>query len=72
MKRPATTKITIYVCKSGGKGFCKVSFTYRGKIKGKKINVPKHWLQTDTQVHVQIAKMVQTPTLLITQPCAAA
>lgn len=70
MKHPATTKITIYVCKWREREFCKVWFTYRGKIRGKNPNVSKHWLHADTQVHVQIAKMRQTLAVVTAQPAA--
>lgn len=33
-------------------------------------SVSKHWLQTDTQVHVHIAKRRQTPSVLTVHPAA--
>jgi len=39
------TKITIYICKSREREFCKVWFTYQGKIRGKNPNISKPWLQ---------------------------
>lgn len=73
MKCPATTKITFYVCKSGKRELFKDWFTYQGKIMGGggvEPNVSKHWLQTDTQVHVHVAHMRQTPSVVAAYPAA--